>query len=149
MSRAFIREDVEPAERPHRARSASRLPPGALNYMTRQGASLIRSRLADLREDADGNGILIGRLEEVLRSAKIVDFQNGNDEVAFGAVVTVENSARIRSTYRLAGVDEIELDSRNISWISPLGKALLSGRPGRRLALPGQEGGEWKVIKIE
>ncbi len=110
---------------------------------------MIRSRLEALREDAKGNGILIGHLEEVLRSAKIVDFRGGNDEVTFGAVVTVENPAGTRSTYRIAGGDEMELDSRNISWISHLGKALLSGRLGRRLVLPGQEGGEWKVIKIE
>src|SRR5205814_5816772 len=37
MSRAFVKEDVDPPERSGRKRSASGLPPGATNYITARG----------------------------------------------------------------------------------------------------------------
>ena len=48
MSRAFIKEDVDVYERPGQRRSQSGLPPGALNYMTPEGARRLRARLEKL-----------------------------------------------------------------------------------------------------
>ena len=49
MSRAFIREDVDPPERSGRVRSASGLPPGAMNYITAHGARRLGAELNELR----------------------------------------------------------------------------------------------------
>jgi hypothetical protein len=49
MSRAFIKEDVDPLERSGRKRLASRLPPGATNYITGRGARRVRGELNKLR----------------------------------------------------------------------------------------------------
>jgi hypothetical protein len=38
MTRAFVKEDGDPAERNKRKRSPSGLPPGAANYITARGA---------------------------------------------------------------------------------------------------------------
>jgi hypothetical protein len=49
MSRAFVKEDVDPPERSGRKRSASGLPPGATNYITARGAKRLRDELQKLR----------------------------------------------------------------------------------------------------
>src|SRR5881398_655482 len=49
MSRAFIKEDVDPPERSGRKRSASGLPPGATNYITARGAKRLHDQLKELR----------------------------------------------------------------------------------------------------
>ena len=49
MSRAFVKEDVDPPERSGRKRSASGLPPGATNYITAHGAKRLREELNKLR----------------------------------------------------------------------------------------------------
>ena len=48
MSRAFIKEDVDPPERSGRKRSASGLPPGATNYITARGAKRLRDEVQKL-----------------------------------------------------------------------------------------------------
>jgi len=49
VSRAFIKEDVDPPERSGRKRSALGLPPGATNYITARGAKRLRDELDKLR----------------------------------------------------------------------------------------------------
>ena len=45
MSRAFVKEDVDPPEQSGRKRSASGLPPGATNYITARGEKRLREEL--------------------------------------------------------------------------------------------------------
>jgi len=49
VSRAFIKEDVDPPERSGRKRSALGLPPGATNYITARGAKHLHDELSKLR----------------------------------------------------------------------------------------------------
>jgi transcription elongation factor GreB len=55
--------------------------------------------------------------------------QKRRDRVFFGATVTVENDAGETSTYRIVGVDEIDGTAGDISWKSPVGRALLGKSP--------------------
>jgi transcription elongation factor GreB len=50
--------------------------------------------------------------------------------VYFGAYVEVESEEGARSTYRVVGEDEIDLDAGHISWRSPMGRSLLKKRVG-------------------
>src|ERR1041385_3814764 len=71
MSRAFVKEDVDPPERSGRKRSASGLPPGAANYITARGAERLRGELNKLRaSNADNERII--QLENVLASVHVV-----------------------------------------------------------------------------
>jgi transcription elongation GreA/GreB family factor len=149
MSRAFIKEDVDVIERTARRRSQSGLPPGALNYMTRQGAEKLRARLAKLRRDPERNASTIEHIEEALKSATLVEPRTEDDGVSFGASVTVEDSAGKRETYRVVGVDEVDLDPGNVSWVSPIGKALLAARRGQRVTLPGVKDAVLRVVSID
>jgi transcription elongation factor GreB len=50
-------------------------------------------------------------------------------QVFFGATVRYANAAGTERTVTIVGVDEVDLDRNYISWLSPLGRALMkSGR---------------------
>jgi transcription elongation factor GreB len=51
--------------------------------------------------------------------------QPRQDRVFFGATVTVEDDAGEKVTYRIVGVDETDGAAGDISWQSPVGRALL------------------------
>lgn len=38
-----------------------------------------------------------------------------------------------KATYRIVGVDEIDIDSGWVSWLSPIAKALLNRKRGQRV----------------
>jgi len=54
--------------------------------------------------------------------------------VFFGALVEVEGEDGVRARYRIVGEDEIDLGRGDISWRSPLGRALLKKRAGDTVA---------------
>jgi transcription elongation factor GreB len=71
-------------------------------------------------------------LTKRLESAEIVDpaQQKNRDQVFFGATVTYENSRGDEKTVTIVGIDEADLDRGQISWISPVARALLKAREG-------------------
>lgn len=148
MSRAFVKEDVDPPERSTRRRSSSGLPPGALNYITASGAQQLRQRLASLQSVDPKNADAIAELERSLVSATIVAPQPPGNAVAFGATVSLQSDDGRLKIHRVVGVDEVELGAANISWVSELGRTLLSATLGQKLRLPGDEANVWTVVSI-
>ena len=147
MSRAFIKEDVDPPERSGRKRSASGLPPGATNYMTARGAKRLRDELQKLRVTNAGSE-RIGELEHILASVHVVDPPDpASNSVSFGATVTVKDKKGLAETYTVVGVDELDLEPDAVSWISPIGKALLAADMGDAIRLA--DGRTANVVKIE
>jgi transcription elongation factor GreB len=61
-----------------------------------------------------------------------------SDRVRFGATVTVRMAPQGERRVRIVGVDEAEPGSGNVSWISPIARALMGARVGDtvRCALP-------------
>ena len=149
MSRAFVKEDVEREERPRRTRSASGLPPGAINYMTAAGARRLRERLAALRKSASPDEEEAAHLESVLASATVLEPRHAFGEVVFGSRVTVQSPDGTVATYRIVGADEVDVYPDGVSWVSPLGRALLSTKTGDRLPLPLGVREGWRVISAE
>jgi transcription elongation GreA/GreB family factor len=136
MSRAFVKEDVDPPLRSGRVRSRSGLPPGALNYITANGAARLKRELADLRRGTISNAGRIAELEQILASVTIAEVaEDPGQNIAFGAKVTIRDSAGRLTTYRIVGVDELDLYSDAVSWISSIGKTLLSAEIGHRVTL--------------
>jgi transcription elongation factor GreB len=66
-------------------------------------------------------------LSKRLDIVEIVDpaSQQRRDRVFFGATVTVEDEEGQSATYRIVGVDESDGAAGDISWKSPIGRALL------------------------
>ena len=139
MSRAFVKEDVDPPERSGRARSASGLPPGAVNYITAIGAARLRHELDDLRRSSTRNDERVAELERVLASVTIVEAPADAASVAFGAKVTIRDAAGELRSYRVVGVDELRFYPDAVSWVSPTGKTLLAAEVGDRVTLEGEE----------
>ncbi|MFN4340657.1 MAG: transcription elongation factor GreB [Azonexus sp.] len=71
-------------------------------------------------------------LSKRLDNAEIVDplRQGDNDQIFFGARVTIADSDGRESTYTIVGIDEADVTRGRISWISPLARALIRNREG-------------------
>lgn len=78
-----------------------------------------------------------------LEIAEVVDSSqhHGSDQVFFGATVAYEDSAGLETTVTILGVDEADSAQGQISWVSPVARALLKARVGDvvRLVVPGGE----------
>jgi transcription elongation factor GreB len=170
MSKAFTREENEGPDVPDLPPLISTLAPGAKNYITAAGAEKLRDELrqlveitrpglANVSDDPDAKRQLarldqrIMQLEESLQSSEIVTPPSGSaDVVRFGATVTVRESDGNEASYRIVGVDEIDLDRGWVSWVSPIAKALLNGKRGQRIRFKfpsGEETLEIREIRYE
>jgi len=67
-----------------------------------------------------------------IESAVVVDpaLQEDNEQVFFGATVSIADVDGSESTYQIVGVDEADAAAGMISWISPLARALMKAREG-------------------
>jgi transcription elongation factor GreB len=76
-----------------------------------------------LREVDKRINFLKGRLER----AKIIDpKRQSGDKVDFGATVTIQDDEGRSKTWTILGEDEADPSSGKISWLSPLGRALMN-----------------------
>lgn len=80
-------------------------------------------------------------LTKRLEITEVVDpsLHHGGEQVFFGATVTYANVSGEETTVRIMGIDEADSSQGEISWVSPVARALLKSRVGDtvRLALPG------------
>lgn len=80
-------------------------------------------------------------LTKRLEIAEVVDpsLHHGGEQVFFGATVTYADAGGEETTVTILGVDEADSARGQISWISPVARALLKTRVGDtvKLALPG------------
>ncbi len=93
-------------------------------------------------------------LQNRLQSAEVVDpleqKKVAGNRVLFGCTVTVENEAGTEKTLSIVGVDEIDLPKGHISWVSPIGKALLGRSEGDVVNFKTPGGlEELEVVKVD
>jgi transcription elongation factor GreB len=71
-------------------------------------------------------------LTKRLENAEVVDplRQGNNDQIFFGARVTLADEEGNENTYTIVGIDEANASRGHISWISPLARALIKSREG-------------------
>src|SRR5450432_191313 len=76
-------------------------------------------------------------LTKRLDIAEVVDpsLHHGNPQVFFGATVRYENDRGEDRTITILGVDEAESARGEVSWISPIARALLKARVGDEVKL--------------
>ena len=60
---------------------------------------------------------------------------HGSDQVFFGATVTYVDSADVERQVTIMGIDESDSLQHQVSWISPIARALLKARVGDELRL--------------
>lgn len=71
-------------------------------------------------------------LTKRLDVAEVADpsVHHGSDQVFFGATVTYEDSQGVSRTITILGIDEADALQGQVSWISPVARALLKSRVG-------------------
>jgi len=76
-------------------------------------------------------------LTKRLDIAEVADpsVHHGSDQVFFGATVTYENSQGEERTITIKGVDETDNLKGEVSWVSPIARALLKARVGDEVSL--------------
>ncbi len=76
-----------------------------------------------------------------LEIAEVVDasLHHGGDQVFFGVTVTYADDIGTETTVTILGVDEADSSQGQISWVSPVARALLKAKVGDvvRLVVPG------------
>ena len=126
MSRAFVKEQedfepplelLQPAPSPHP------------NYITEAGLADLRARLVQAQAENDEREIR--RLQSRIAAAIPVSPANQpHDRVAFGATITLADEEAREYRYRIVGEDEVNPEQGQVSWMSPLARALNGAQVG-------------------
>ena len=66
--------------------------------------------------------------------------------ISFGATVTLKDKKGVSQTFTILGVDELDLEPDAVSWISPMGRALLNAEIGDWITL--DDGRSAKIVKV-
>ena len=79
-------------------------------------------------------------LTQRIEAAEVVDPEAPRTGLAatrafFGATVRYANAAGVSRVVSIVGTDEIDLDRNHISWVSPLGRALMKSAAGDSVVL--------------
>src|SRR5262249_54073332 len=86
-----------------------------------------------------------------LESAEVVDpkQQKKLDQVFFGATVTYADGRGNEKTITIVGIDEADLNRGQVSWVSPVARALMKAREGDIVDVRAPSGVEQiKVLEI-
>jgi len=69
--------------------------------------------------------------------AEVADpsLHHGSDQVFFGATVTYANAAGVERTVTIKGIDEADSLAGEVSWVSPIARALIKAREGDEVQL--------------
>jgi transcription elongation factor GreB len=76
-------------------------------------------------------------LSKRLDIAEVADpsLHHGSDQVFFGATVTVANARGEERTVTIKGIDEADSLAGEVSWVSPIARALIKAREGDEVTL--------------
>lgn len=92
----------------------------------------------------------INKLESILKSAKIVAHKK-SDVVGLGSVVVIRKEAETEThRYTLVGSEEANMHERKISYVSPLGEAMVGKKKGDTFSFETPNGKmNYKIIEVE
>lgn len=92
----------------------------------------------------------IGKLESILKNAKIIK-GGKSDGVGMGSMVQVQKiGADDKHTYTIVGAEEANIIEGKVSYHSPLGAALLGKKKGDEFSFHTPKGTQkYKILKVE
>ena len=81
-------------------------------------------------------------LNQRLEFAHVLDpsTRESTNQVFFGATITYLNGQNEQKTIRIVGVDEVDVEHGDVSWISPIAKAMLKKSIGDEITLETPDG---------
>ena len=91
-----------------------------------------------------------GRIRHLLKRLEIAEVvdptaQPNKDRIFFGATVTYADEEDTERTIRIVGIDEARIEKNEVSWISPVARALMKAAVGDVVPLQTPDG----VVDIE
>lgn len=113
------------------------------------------SENADYKSAKEDQGFLEGRIQEIeaiLSNAEIIDgVDQDNFKVQIGKRVTIQEEGQPEETWILVGVNEADLKQQKISYLSPIGSALIDKKVGEvtEVVLPNGMRIFYEILKIE
>jgi transcription elongation GreA/GreB family factor len=89
----------------------------------------------------------IRHLSKRMEAAEVVDPEAARSElraarVYFGATVLYSNASGVEREVSIVGIDEVDLERNHVSWVSPLGRALMRSAEGDSVVLEAPVGKE-------
>jgi transcription elongation factor GreA len=93
----------------------------------------------------------IGYLEKTIKEAKIVAHEKKGGVIGLGSVVTIEkDKEKVSRVYTIVGSDEANIHEKKLSYLSPLGEALMGKTKGDDFIFETPAGKQkYKVLKVE
>ncbi len=93
----------------------------------------------------------IAHLEKVIKEAKIVAHDKKGDIVVMGSTVTiVKDKEKDGRTYTIVGSEEANIHEHKLSYLSPLGEALMGKVKGDEFTFDTPAGKQkYRVLKVE
>jgi transcription elongation factor GreA len=92
----------------------------------------------------------IGYLEKTIKEAKIVAQDKHGDVIGLGSEVTIQKEKdKDKKDYIIVGSDEANIHDRKLSYLSPLGEALMGKKKGDEFEFETPVGKQkYKVLKV-
>lgn len=91
-------------------------------------------------------------LESQIATAEIIDVSKlpRNGRVVFGTTVTIENAdTGVEKTWRIVGESEADVEAGQISYRSPLARALIGRDEGDEAVVPAPGGKQtWEIVEV-
>lgn len=112
------------------------------------------SENAEYQEARDMQGAIeerIGHLEKVIKEAKIVAHDKKGDVIVLGSTVSIQkDKEKANHTYTIVGAEEANIHEHKLSYLSPLGEALMGKIKGDDFTFETPAGKQkYKVLKVE
>lgn len=90
-------------------------------------------------------------LTKRIHAAEVVDPETPRtgqaaERAFFGATVRYSDAAGTEHTVSIVGADEVDLNRNHISWVSPLGRALMKAAEGDQVALQAPSGKTYLTV---
>ncbi len=121
-----------------------------LEYAKSLGDLSENAEYHEAREDQAGTEKRILELEEILKNAQVVE-KHHSEAVEIGSVIIVKKTGgKDEKKYQIVGSEEADTVTGKISYLSPLGSALMGKKKGDKASFQSPAGKvEYTIIEIE
>ena len=138
-----LREEIEQLEGPGRIAMAARI-----KVAREEGDLKENAEYHIAKEDQAHLETKIKRLRERLRTAVVVEVEEGSERFSFGRTAEVLDEEKgAVNTWTLVGSTEADLAAGRLSAESPIGQALMDAEPGKPVEVDTPRGSKTFVVQ--
>lgn len=121
----------------------------SLEYAKKLGDLSENAEYHEAREEQAKIEDRIGHLENMLKTANIIDEKHGST-VSIGSTVTVKKEGGEERKYMIVGPEEVDVNSGKLSNHSPMGSELMGKSKGDTISVTTPKGKvDYKIIEVK